>query len=241
MSVVIPSLRAAVAVPGWAKNVLWRNARAVPSLDLRFADNKSLVDAVTGASLVTFTRASSGTYVDSAGVLQTAATDVPRFDHNPTTGESLGLLVEESRTNLLLWSEDFSNVAWVANTATVTTNTQTAPNGTLTADTFSPTSGTSSLHQIITCLASTAYTWSFYVKLGTMAAADFRFAVRDDSNGAFIATDIVPSVTPVTTEWRRVTYTFTTPAGCVLVRPYLYRFTPATYGTTVHLWGAQLE
>jgi len=81
------------------RDSLWRNARAVPSLDLRFADNKSLVDAVTGASLVTFTRASSGTFVDSAGVIQTAATDVPRFDHNPTTGESLGLLVEEQRTN----------------------------------------------------------------------------------------------------------------------------------------------
>ena len=231
----------ALTVPGWAKDALWRSARAVPSLDLRFADNKSLADAVTGASLITFTRASDGTFVDSAGVLQTAAIDVPRFDHNPTTGESLGLLVEEPRTNLLLWSEDFSNVAWVANSATVTTNTQTAPNGTLTADTFSPTSGTSSLHQIITCLASTAYTWSFYVKLGTMAAADFRFAVRDDSNGAFIATDIVPNVTPVTTEWRRVTYTFTTPVGCVLVRPYLYRIIPATYGTTVHLWGADLQ
>jgi hypothetical protein len=71
----------------------------VPSLDLRFADNKSLTDAVTGANLVTFTRASDGTFTDSAGVIQTAATDVPRFDHNPTTGESLGLLVEEQRTN----------------------------------------------------------------------------------------------------------------------------------------------
>jgi hypothetical protein len=71
----------------------------VPSLDLRFADNKSLVDAVTGQQLVTFTRASDGTFVDSAGVIQTAATDVPRFDHNPTTLENLGLLVEEQRTN----------------------------------------------------------------------------------------------------------------------------------------------
>ena len=104
MSVVIPSLRGAIAVPGWAKNELWRKARAVPSLDLRFADNKSLTDAVTGASLVTFTRASSGTYVDSAGVIQTAATNVPRFDHNPTTGESLGLLPEEQRTNSFEWS-----------------------------------------------------------------------------------------------------------------------------------------
>ena len=98
----------ALTVPGWAKDALWRSARAVPSVDLRFADNKSLVDAVTGASLVTFARAYSGTYVDSAGVLQTAATDVPRFDHNPTTGESLGLLVEEQRTNLLLNSGTLS-------------------------------------------------------------------------------------------------------------------------------------
>ena len=83
----------------WVRDPLWTRARAVPSLDLRFADNKSLVDAGTGAQLVTFTRASSGTFVGSAGVLQTAATDAPRFDHNPTTGESLGLLVEEPRTN----------------------------------------------------------------------------------------------------------------------------------------------
>jgi hypothetical protein len=87
------------------KYVLWAKARSAgnlglkPSLDLDFAGNKSLVDNVTGSNLVTFTRASSGTFVGSDGVLQTAATDVPRFDHNPTTGESLGLLVEEQRAN----------------------------------------------------------------------------------------------------------------------------------------------
>jgi hypothetical protein len=98
VTLALASRRTALTPP-WVRNDLWRRARAVPSLDLRFADNKSLTDAVTGASLVTFTRASNGTYTDSAGVLQTAATNVPRFDHNPTTGESLGLLVEEQRTN----------------------------------------------------------------------------------------------------------------------------------------------
>jgi hypothetical protein len=92
----------------------------VPSLDLRFADNKSLTDAKTGASLVTFTRASTGTYVGSDGLLKTATTDEARFDHNPTTGESLGLLVEEARTNLLLNSATLSTqsvtVAAAANT-----------------------------------------------------------------------------------------------------------------------------
>jgi hypothetical protein len=104
----------------------------VPSLDLRFADNKSLVDAVTGASLVTFTRASSGTVTDSAGVIQTAATDVPRFDHNPTTGESLGLLVEEQRTNSI---RNNTMVGAVAGTpGTLPTNWAVTGLGTLTRE-----------------------------------------------------------------------------------------------------------
>jgi hypothetical protein len=82
-----------VLTPGWAGDSLTRAAQAVPSLDLNFAVTKNV------GPLVTFTRASSATYIDSAGTLQTAATNVPRFDHNPTTGESLGLLVEEQRTN----------------------------------------------------------------------------------------------------------------------------------------------
>jgi hypothetical protein len=227
-----------VLTPGWAGDSLARAAQAVPSLDLNFAATKTV------GPLVTFTRASSATFIDSDGLIKTAAINEPRFDHNPTTTESLGLLVEEQRTNLVLRSEEFDNAGWntpLPSIATVTPNAQIAPNGTLTADTFTTASGTPALFQTVACLASTTYTWSFYVKLGTMAAADFRFAVRDDSNGVFIAQDIAPSITPVTTEWRRVTYTFTTPVGCVLVRPYPYRFIPATYGTTVFLWGAQLE
>ncbi|MFM6205151.1 MAG: hypothetical protein ACKPEZ_07040, partial [Planktothrix sp.] len=46
-----------------------------------------------------FTRASSGTYFDSNGVMQLASANTPRFDHNPNTKESLGLLIEEQRTN----------------------------------------------------------------------------------------------------------------------------------------------
>ena len=77
---------------------------ARPTLDLNFANNESLVDSVTGKNLVTHTRASSATYVDGDGNIQTAAVNVPRFDHDPVTGESLGLLVEEARTNLVTYS-----------------------------------------------------------------------------------------------------------------------------------------
>jgi hypothetical protein len=42
-----------------------------------------------------------GEYVKTTSSISGA----PRFDHNPATGESLGLLIEEARTNLLLNSE----------------------------------------------------------------------------------------------------------------------------------------
>jgi hypothetical protein len=50
-------------------------------------------------SRFTFSRSSTGTYVGADGLIKTAYVDVPRFDHDPSTGESLGLLIETSRTN----------------------------------------------------------------------------------------------------------------------------------------------
>lgn len=69
---------------------------------------------------LTFTRASTGTYYDAQGVLQTAAVDDKRLTHDPETGEALGLLIEEQRTNLLLWSEAFDDAEWVKDDVTVT-------------------------------------------------------------------------------------------------------------------------
>jgi hypothetical protein len=51
-------------------------AGQVPSLDLNFAQNKSLIDDYSGTTPVTHTRASSGTYVDSDGVLRSAVTNL---------------------------------------------------------------------------------------------------------------------------------------------------------------------
>ena len=80
-------------------------------LDLNFAGNKSLIDAVSGNNLITFTRASTATYVGNDGLIKTAAVDEARFNHDFTTGESLGLLIEESRTNILLKSEKLNE--WI--------------------------------------------------------------------------------------------------------------------------------
>ena len=74
----------------------------LPSLDLTFMVPGSLDPRIT------FTRASTGTYFDSAGVLRSAATNAPRWDHDPATLQLRGMLLEEARTNLLLNSATLS-------------------------------------------------------------------------------------------------------------------------------------
>jgi hypothetical protein len=81
------------------------NVGAAPSLMLNFAREKSLEDQISGKDLITFTRSSAGTYVGADGLIKTAAADEPRFDHDPATGESLGLLIEEVRINYFDYSE----------------------------------------------------------------------------------------------------------------------------------------
>jgi hypothetical protein len=53
-------------------------------------------------SRITFTRASTATFVGSDGLIQSVAIDAPRFDYDPVTLAPRGLLIEEARTNLFL-------------------------------------------------------------------------------------------------------------------------------------------
>ncbi len=75
-------------------------AIARPTFSRDFAGERTL-NKGTGPA-ITFTRASIGTFFDASGTLQTATNDTPRFDHDPATGASRGLLIEESRQNSLL-------------------------------------------------------------------------------------------------------------------------------------------
>ena len=92
------------------------------ALDLPFAVTKSLT-AARGPT-PTFTRASSGTFVGSNGLIQTAATNVARFDHDPVTLASRGLLIEESRTNQALYSGALVNgTGWSGSVTTSVSGT----------------------------------------------------------------------------------------------------------------------
>jgi hypothetical protein len=69
-------------------------------------------------SRVVFTRPSSASRFKANGTIEVVGSNVPRIDHDPFTGEVLGLLLEAQATNLLLNSETLS-------TQTVTTSAAT--------------------------------------------------------------------------------------------------------------------
>lgn len=233
---------------------------SVAPLDLFFARTRTLDQRVT------FTRASSGTYVGSDGLLKTATTNEPRFDHNPTTGASLGLLVEESRTNLYLQSENFSTT-WLptgllAFGSGSTANAIAAPDGQITADLLveNTAAGNHMMAQNINVTTGTVYTVSAFAKaapttrkvqllvsntnFGVTPSATFDLAtgtITGNNNSTAI-------ITPFPNGWYRVTMT-TIAATSTGANSASIRLVDASNansytgdGTSgIYLWGAQLE
>lgn len=136
-----------------------------PSLRLNFAQSRSIDPRIT------FTRASSGTYVGRDGLIKTATHHEPRFDHDPVTLESLGLLIEEERTNYLGNSEMLANwgVGTAGDTFTASSGAQLSanPDGSSPAFHYSP-SSTAGFHRfnrpITVPTLDTNYVVSLFVK-----------------------------------------------------------------------------
>ena len=85
-----------------------------------------------GSGDLSVTRATTATRVNSAGLIESVASNVPRLDYTNSTCPSI--LVEPQRTNISLRSQEFDNAYWVPQNVTLTTNNTISPNGTLDAD-----------------------------------------------------------------------------------------------------------
>lgn len=196
-----------------------------PSLNLNFARSRSL-DPRVG-----FERASVGTYVGRDGLIKTAGVDEARFDHDPDTLESLGLLIEESRTNNALYSDDFNNAAWVKQTGHgLTSNTTIAPDGTQTADTFNRAASNQYIYQSIGITG--AHTMSVWVKTPAGDGnQDFVMQHFNATNGSIGQTTFT-----ATEKWQR----FSIQASPTVTGGW-YPCIPSTLGQDMHVWGAQLE
>jgi len=118
-------------------------------------------------SLTDYTPTTTQPITNYIPALQTAASGVARFDHDPITSESLGFLIEEQRTNLMTYSQELDNGAWSVNSnATILANAVVAPDGTVTADLLRE-NGINGEHyhgQSLTYATGTDYTISAYVR-----------------------------------------------------------------------------
>jgi hypothetical protein len=217
------------------------------SLDLQFATDKTLT-ARKGPTPV-FTRASTATFVGSNGLIQSAAINSPRFDHT-SAGVCLGLLIEESRTNLYTRSEEFETVSWTKTRSSITANATTAPDGTLTADKFVEDTTASNTHTLSSSVTppATAHTLSVFAKKGErtwivlrLGAANTFFNLDDGTIAAGSVNS--PTITAFGNGWYRCSVTS---SGGTQGQFWLAtNSTTTSYtgdGTSgLFLWGAQLE
>ena len=197
------------------------------------------------SDIITFTRASTATYFDSAGVLKYAP------------------------NNLLVQSEDFTTT-WSALNLTPTANTAISPVGTLTADTLTPAASSAAhlISQSATVNASNAYSASVFIKTD---GAPFVQVTYDNgaSVGCFInvnlstgaitrgpelaggATNATGSVTNVGNGFYRISVgaTHTGTTGRILISPLptgestagLNPTTTTAATDKIIVWGAQLN
>jgi hypothetical protein len=211
---------------------------------------------------MTVTRATTATRVDENDLVSSVASNVPRIDY--TGGGCPSILVEPQRTNIVLRSQEFDNASFVKNLSSVTPNTSTAPDGTLTADTWTGdgASGQHSLGQVVSATSGVAYTQSVFAKkgtnnfiqilgTGTIYTTATVFANFDLENGVvgLSGAGTTSTITDFGNGWYRCTMTATATATAsgsgfslrLITSAGSARAESNSLATSVHLWGAQLE
>ena len=146
------------------------------------------------ASATAYTPTTTQAITNYIPVLLTAGGNQPRFDCNPTTGESLGLLIEEQRTNICLYSGDYTNAAWQLFNASKQTLANIAPDGTLTACKIvvnTSASTTHGIYQQVTPASTGVCAMSIYVKAAGYNFACLRIATDADTKRYSIVVNLL--------------------------------------------------
>lgn len=224
--------------------------RVLPKLTLDF----------TSASLdprITFTRSgNTATRVNSSGYVETVNADIARFDFDPVTLACKGLLIEESITNVMTFSEDLSTFPTKTN-VTVLVNQINAPTNTQVADKIVETTATAQhlMFKGNPVVLGTTYTCSVFFKKGERFRARLRTLtsfvdnqVDFDLNAGTITAGTAGTITNFGNGWYRCTITSAATATNANGRFYIYllddsgnvSYTGVTdYG--LFGWGAQVE
>jgi len=214
-----------------------------------------------GDADLTFTRVGAlpsynATRVNENGLIEEVLSNVPRLDYSD--GGCPSLLVEPQSTNLVTYSEDFSDASWIKGNSTITINAILAPNETLTADKLveDSTNNAKFLQKTINVVNGSTYTLSCFAKkserkyLRIIGGANFNGSVNFDlDNGTFQITAGNPtvSVESFSNGWYRCS--ITNIVSSTSISPQISMTTSsggtgayAGDGTSgLYIWGAQLE
>lgn len=214
---------------------------------------------------ITFTRASTGTFTGSNGLIQTAAIDVARFAYEPVSLDLLGLLIEPQRINVLQYSDQFNNAYWTKTRSSITADSVASPDGSSNADKLveDTSAGTHWVGRNVAASASTTYTVSIFIKAAERTAGQMQIFGNGGGNtvtfnlttGTSAATGAYggwssasTTITNFGNGWYRITNTATTNVGLTSLDFRLFLENPAgtpSYtgnGTSgFYIWGAQLE
>lgn len=240
--------------------------RTRPSNPVRRVRRPGMFDGADAASIdldfrsglldpsITFTRTTTGTYRVLGG-LASAAINAPRFEQDPITGRSLGMLMEEGSTNLQPASADPSSASWSKLNLTIGGSPITAPDGTASGYLLSATA-TGVATQFRTgsiTITGTNVTGSAFIKKGSLttvgmslalagviqASASYNFDTGQTSStgGAVVA------VIPVGNGWFRLSMTLTTWTSGGSCRFFIgfSGGSGVTAGDSFYFWGGQLE
>ena len=178
-----------------------------------------------------FARASVATRVNENGLIEEVASGLPRIDYTDGSGS---WLLEPASTNLITYSELFSDASWGKNTVIVDPNTNISPDGNLTADSVSGFAGSniqSLFNNSSFVVSNKTMTFSVYLKgSGTINLAISNYV--DDSSNKLVT---------LTNNWVKysITKTFNSTVNST-VQVAVNSLTPST-ATALDVWGAQLE
>lgn len=204
---------------------------------------------------ITFTRSgNTATVVDSSGLVSTINADTPRFDYDPVSLQCLGLLVEESRQNLCLQSENFGTT-WSNSDSAETTDVAVSPSGVQNADKVYSSDGVDGyISQVINLTSGVSYTVSVFAKEAgfdfyriylSAAGGDKQASYTLTGNGetSAVSSGATATIKNFGNGWYRCSITFTAVStGAAGLRIYPQRFTTGNANQDgIYLWGAQLE
>jgi hypothetical protein len=211
-----------------------------PALALSFMTPGSLDPRIT------LTRASTATYFDVTGTMQTAAVNAARWDYDPVTHVLRGMLIEEQRGNAIFPSvPNTGGNPWQLSGPTTQGGSVTAPNGTTaTASLIAASDTTNSFRAIayatggvaaataaftVTAFLKTSASSNAFIQCNMIGGAGAIVAYYDLTNGVAVVgadlsagpTNKSATISRIGNGWYRASFTFTTPTGTSAITPYI--------------------